>query len=207
VPARRWRRAVSVRSAVGRLGVAFRYRLGDKPQTATIGRLDRVTLPEARAKAQEVRALVSDGRHVTAVHRIERARRAASDTATFGGLAAEWLKREARRAKWTDDYRHEVKASLDNHLSALAALPVAEITTAIAAKPMRKVGGDEGDVMYALRAISEARGGIASVATVTGLSRETLYRTLSRNGNPRLSTLLALLRASGMRLRVERAGS
>jgi len=68
-------------------------------------------------------------------------------------------------------------------------------------------GGDEGDVMYALRAISEARGGIASVATVTGLSRETLYRTLSRNGNPRLSTLLALLRASGMRLRVERAGS
>jgi DNA-binding phage protein len=60
-------------------------------------------------------------------------------------------------------------------------------------------GGDEGDVMYALRAISEARGGIASVAT--------LYRTLSRNGNPRLSTLLALLRASGMRLRVERAGS
>jgi len=67
-------------------------------------------------------------------------------------------------------------------------------------------GGDEGDVMYALRAISEARGGIASVATVTGLSRETLYRTLSRNGNPRLSTLLALMRASGVRLRVEPAG-
>ena len=67
-------------------------------------------------------------------------------------------------------------------------------------------GGDEGDDMYALRAISEARGGIASVATVTGLSRETLYRTLSRNGNPRLSTLLALIRASGVRLRVEPAG-
>ena len=103
--------------------------------------------------------------------------------------------------------KNKPMASLAGHLSALAALPVAEITTAIAAKPMRKVGGDEGDVMYALRAISEARGGIASVATVTGLSRETLYRTLSRNGNPRLSTLLALLRASGMRLRVERAGS
>jgi probable addiction module antidote protein len=67
-------------------------------------------------------------------------------------------------------------------------------------------GGDEGDVMYALRAISDARGGIASVATVTGLSRETLYRTLSRTGNPRLSTLLALMRASGVRLRAEPAG-
>ena len=65
-------------------------------------------------------------------------------------------------------------------------------------------GGDEGDIMYALRAISEARGGIASVATATGLSRETLYRTLSRSGNPRLSTLLALVRAAGVRLRVER---
>ena len=67
-------------------------------------------------------------------------------------------------------------------------------------------GGDEGDIMYALRAISEARGGIASVATATGLSRETLYRTLSRSGNPRLSTLLALVRAAGVRLRVERVG-
>ena len=66
-------------------------------------------------------------------------------------------------------------------------------------------GGDEGDVMYALRAISEARGGIASVAAETGLSRETLYRTLSRAGNPRLSTLLALVRATGVRLRAERA--
>ncbi len=33
-------------------------------------------------------------------------------------------------------------------------------------------------------------GGGANVATVTGLSRETLYRTLGRNGNPRLPTLL-----------------
>jgi len=72
------------------------------------------------------------------------------------------------------------------------------------AKPYRLA---DGDVMYALRAISDARGGGASVAAATGLSRETLYRTLSRNGNPRLSTLLALLRASGVRLRVECAGS
>ena len=61
--------------------------------------------------------------------------------------------------------------------------------------------GDEGDVMYALRAIASARGGIASVAATAGLSRETLYRTLSRSGNPRLSTLLAVMRATGVRLK------
>jgi probable addiction module antidote protein len=66
--------------------------------------------------------------------------------------------------------------------------------------------GDGGDIMYALRTISEARGGVASVATATGLSRETLYRTLSRSGNPRLSTLLALVRVAGVRLRAERVG-
>ena len=129
----------------------FRYRLGDKPQTATLGRLDRITLGQARAKAQDVRTLVADGHHVTAVRRVERAKRAAARTATFGVLSADWLKREARRAKWTDDYRQEVKASLDNHLSALAALPVAEITTAIAAKPIRKVEDSAPDMATKVR--------------------------------------------------------
>ncbi len=59
--------------------------------------------------------------------------------------------------------------------------------------------------MYALRAIAAARGGVASMAEATGLSRETLYRTLSRDGNPRLSTLLAIADAAGVRLKAERA--
>ena len=62
--------------------------------------------------------------------------------------------------------------------------------------------GDEGDIMYALREIAEARGGVARIATESGLSRETLYRTLSRTGNPRLSSLRAILQASGLRLTV-----
>lgn len=64
--------------------------------------------------------------------------------------------------------------------------------------------GNEGDVMYALRAITDARGGVSGIAAYTGLSRETLYRTLSRSGNPRLSTLLAVIRAAGVRLRAEK---
>ncbi len=64
-------------------------------------------------------------------------------------------------------------------------------------------GGDEGDIMYALREVALAKGGVAGIAEATGLSRETLYRTLSRSGNPRLSTLLAVLRAAGVRFKVE----
>jgi hypothetical protein len=67
----------------------FRYRLGDKPQTATLGRLDRITLGQARAKAQEVRTLVADGHHVTAVRRVERAKRGAAHTEFLRGHLAD----------------------------------------------------------------------------------------------------------------------
>jgi probable addiction module antidote protein len=65
--------------------------------------------------------------------------------------------------------------------------------------------GDPGDLMHALRDVAEARGGIARLAEETGLNREALYRTLSRSGNPQLSSLLAILKASGLKLSVEPA--
>ncbi|MGC4028935.1 MAG: putative addiction module antidote protein [Steroidobacteraceae bacterium] len=62
--------------------------------------------------------------------------------------------------------------------------------------------GDARVVPVALRTAAEAVGGMAALAERTGLSRETLYRTLSENGNPRLDTLAALLEAFGLRLTV-----
>jgi probable addiction module antidote protein len=60
-------------------------------------------------------------------------------------------------------------------------------------------------LLVALRHIAEARGGIAKVAKAAGVERESLYRALSARGNPRLSTLLAVTRAVGMKLTVEAA--
>lgn len=62
--------------------------------------------------------------------------------------------------------------------------------------------GDPRLVPIALRTVAEAVGGMAALATRTGLSRETLYRTLSPKGNPRLDTLDAILDAFGLRLAV-----
>lgn len=56
--------------------------------------------------------------------------------------------------------------------------------------------------LLALRAIAEAYGGMASVAAEAGISRESLYRSLSPNGNPTLKTLIAVLKTVGMRLSV-----
>jgi len=62
--------------------------------------------------------------------------------------------------------------------------------------------GDARAVPIALRTIAESVGGMTALAQKTKLSRETLYRTLSRNGNPRLDTLAAILAAFGLRLSV-----
>ena len=60
--------------------------------------------------------------------------------------------------------------------------------------------GEPGDLMAALRDIADANGGVARIAKTTGLGRETLYRTLSKKGNPQLSSLIPILESVGLRL-------
>jgi probable addiction module antidote protein len=60
-------------------------------------------------------------------------------------------------------------------------------------------------LLVALRRITEARGGFAKVARAAGIQRESLHRALSTRGNPRLSTLVAVMQAVGLRLTVETA--
>jgi probable addiction module antidote protein len=57
--------------------------------------------------------------------------------------------------------------------------------------------------LLALRTVVEAHGGLGAVAAEAGISRESLYRSLSPKGNPTLKTLLSVLKTVGMRLSVE----
>lgn len=58
--------------------------------------------------------------------------------------------------------------------------------------------------LLALRDVVEARlGGVGNLAQLTGLSRVNLYRMLSKNGSPALTSLLTLLETLGFRLSVE----
>ncbi|MCC8422986.1 MULTISPECIES: addiction module antidote protein [Photorhabdus] len=61
---------------------------------------------------------------------------------------------------------------------------------------MDEKGGQEAFLM-ALRHVVEARGGMAQIADKAGVSRETLYRTLSPKGNPTLKTLRNVVAATG----------
>src|ERR1700693_190828 len=59
-------------------------------------------------------------------------------------------------------------------------------------------------LLIALRHLAQARG-VAKVAKAAGIERESLYRALSANGNPRLSTLYAVAKAIGLKLTVKAA--
>ncbi|WP_127158217.1 helix-turn-helix domain-containing transcriptional regulator [Pectobacterium polaris] len=54
--------------------------------------------------------------------------------------------------------------------------------------------------LTALRRVVEARAGVGEIAKKSGLFRQQLYRTLSENGNPTLTTLTEITRAAGVRL-------
>jgi len=56
--------------------------------------------------------------------------------------------------------------------------------------------------LLALRNVAQARG-VSKVAAKSKLNRESLYRMLSRRGNPSLQSLAALLDSLGFRLTVE----
>lgn len=57
--------------------------------------------------------------------------------------------------------------------------------------------------LLALRAVAEAYGGLGIVAAQAGISRESLYRSLSPKGNPTMKTLVAVLKQLGLRLSVQ----
>lgn len=63
--------------------------------------------------------------------------------------------------------------------------------------------GDQAAIMLALRHVAQAQGGVAVVARRAKLTREATYKMLSKVGNPALSSLTAVLAATGLRLAVK----
>jgi probable addiction module antidote protein len=61
--------------------------------------------------------------------------------------------------------------------------------------------GDAAYVAAALGAVARARG-MAEVAREAGVTRASLYKALSENGDPQLTTLLGVMKALGLKLTV-----
>ncbi|MCL6527589.1 MAG: putative addiction module antidote protein [Thermaceae bacterium] len=66
--------------------------------------------------------------------------------------------------------------------------------------------GDPALITAALGDIARARG-MSQVAREAGLSRESLYKALSGEGNPEFATVMKVVKALGLRLRAEPVGT
>jgi probable addiction module antidote protein len=64
--------------------------------------------------------------------------------------------------------------------------------------------GEPAVLLEALRNVAQAKGGMGALAKAAGVSGESLYRTLSRRGNPKIETIMALLNALGLKLTIGR---
>jgi probable addiction module antidote protein len=62
--------------------------------------------------------------------------------------------------------------------------------------------GEKAIISHALGVIARVRG-MTRIARETGLSRESLYRALSADGNPEFATVLRIIAALGLRLTAE----
>lgn len=62
--------------------------------------------------------------------------------------------------------------------------------------------GNKDALLLALNDLARAQGGLSTLAKKTSLNRQTLYKTLSSCGNPRLKTFGAIVNALGFRLTV-----
>lgn len=60
--------------------------------------------------------------------------------------------------------------------------------------------GDEKALLVTLRQAAKAKVGFKNLSKTTGLSRESLYKALSPQGNPRLHTLKLILNALGFKI-------
>jgi probable addiction module antidote protein len=69
---------------------------------------------------------------------------------------------------------------------------------------MEEAGDDPAFIARALGTIARARG-MTQVAKDAGLSRESLYRALSGQGNPEFGTILKVVKALGLQLHAQPA--
>ena len=65
---------------------------------------------------------------------------------------------------------------------------------------------DSAVILMALRNVAEAQeDGISGLATRSELGRESMYKMLSKSGNPKLSSFTKVIQGLGLKLKVENA--
>ena len=105
--------------------------------------------------------------------------------------------KEPKKFSPSVDYHAELIEFLKDHKNAAEYLN-------IAFEESLKNADEETNAIFlrALKNVAEAQGSMSDLAKRTHVRRESIYRILSENGNPKMQTLASLLSAMGFGLKV-----
>lgn len=114
-------------SATGSKLWRYRYRHAGKGQMVSLGKYPGVSLADARRKRDEMRAKVSEGKHLTREKKAQKLRQAYEGSNTFERIARDCLAH--RQMKMNPKYRTQCLARMEQHVFPLiGSLPITEIT-------------------------------------------------------------------------------
>jgi len=63
--------------------------------------------------------------------------------------------------------------------------------------------GSIDEFLLALKSVADSHGGISNIAEISDLNRQNLYKILSEDGNPTIKSLVAILKAIGIKINFE----
>lgn len=112
------------------------------------------------------------------------------------------LRSRATPEEWVEKEAPRQTTFLTDSESEDAKLQITQMTIDAINEALEK--GDSGSAVEALGGVAKQRG-MTELAKSCGLARESLYRSLSNEGNPEFATIIKVLQATGLRLIVRKA--
>jgi len=116
----------------------YRYRHAGKASMAALGEYPLMTLAEARAERDRLRALVKGGANPTQVARTERAAKQERAATTFAAVADELLAKRTKEGLSPGSVKRE-RRMIEKDLAAIGNLPIAEINVPTLLAALRKI--------------------------------------------------------------------
>lgn len=143
----------------------YRYRYAGKASMVTIDEYPSMSLQQARAERDKLRALLRGGANPAQVAKAERAAHVDRVNSTFGAIGLELLAKRAKEGLSPGSVKRE-RRLIEKDLSALTDMPITSVTAPILLAALRKLE-QRGVVETAHRARSHA-GRVFRYAVATG---------------------------------------
>lgn len=143
----------------------YRYRYAGQASMVTIDEYPSMSLQQARAERDKLRALLRGGANPAQVAKAERAAHVDRVNSTFGAIGLELLAKRAKEGLSPGSVKRE-RRLIEKDLSALADMPIAAVTAPLLLAALRKLE-QRGVVETAHRARSHA-GRVFRYAIATG---------------------------------------